>query len=111
MVEQSVPSLEVGRYEDFLCTDLPLKMEQSSEMLAFKIQMLGNHLEESIRHSEHRESVKSLQMPVTCVTPCFVRFLGRKDPRHAFLRTGIKADLRHVKEPCDLRASQNRRPN
>jgi hypothetical protein len=34
--------------------------------------------------------------------------------RHAFLRRGSKArvaDLRHVKEPCDLRGSRNRRPN
>jgi hypothetical protein len=36
-------------------------MEQTvcSEMLAFKLQMLVNHPEESIRHSEHGESLKS----------------------------------------------------
>jgi hypothetical protein len=32
--------------------------------------------------------------------------------REQFLRRGSKpVDLRHVKEPCDLRGSRNRRPN
>jgi hypothetical protein len=39
----------------------PIKMEQieCSETSAHKIQMLGNYPEESIQHSEHRESLKS----------------------------------------------------
>jgi hypothetical protein len=39
----------------------PMKMEQTqcSEMLAFKLQTPVNHPEESIRHSEHGESLKS----------------------------------------------------
>jgi hypothetical protein len=42
-----------------------MKMEQTecSEMLAFKLQMLGNHPEESIRHNK-----SSLQEPAT--GPC-----------------------------------------
>jgi len=37
----------------------PMKMEQCSEMSAYKIQMPGNYPEESIQHSEHGESLKS----------------------------------------------------
>jgi hypothetical protein len=46
-----------------------------------------------------------------------VGFLGRKTPQRAFLRRGSKAicpmspDLQHVKDPCDLRGSRNRKPN
>jgi len=38
-----------------------MKMEQTeySEMLAYKIQTPGNYPEESIKHSEHGESLKS----------------------------------------------------
>jgi hypothetical protein len=38
-----------------------MKMEQAeySEMSAYKIQMPGNYPEESIKHSEHSESLKS----------------------------------------------------
>jgi hypothetical protein len=38
-----------------------MKMEQTecSETLAYKIQMPGNHPEESIEHSEHGRSLKS----------------------------------------------------
>jgi hypothetical protein len=35
---------------------------QCSEMLAFKLQMLVNHPEESIQHSEHGESLKSRRL-------------------------------------------------
>jgi hypothetical protein len=44
-----------------LRTYLPVKMEQTecSEMSAYKIQMPGNYPEESIKHSEHSESLKS----------------------------------------------------
>ena len=38
---------------------LPTKMEECSETLAFKLQMPGNYSEESIQHTEHRESLKS----------------------------------------------------
>jgi len=40
---------------------LPMKMEETkcSEMSAYKIQTLGNYLEENIQHSEHGESLKS----------------------------------------------------
>jgi hypothetical protein len=39
----------------------PMKKEQTqcAEMLAFKLQTPGNHPEESIRHSEQREVLKS----------------------------------------------------
>jgi hypothetical protein len=43
-------------------------------------------------------------------------FGGEKNPQRTFLRRGSKAvwsnlaDLRHVKEPCDLGGSRNRRP-
>jgi hypothetical protein len=36
-----------------------MKMEQCSETLEYKIEMPGNHPEESIQHSEHGESFKS----------------------------------------------------
>jgi hypothetical protein len=38
-----------------------MMMEQTecSEMLAYKIQMLGNYPEEGIQHSEHGKSLKS----------------------------------------------------
>jgi hypothetical protein len=38
-----------------------MKMEQveCSETLAFKLQMLDNHPEESMQHLEHSESLKS----------------------------------------------------
>jgi hypothetical protein len=38
-----------------------MKMEQTecSETLAYKIQIPGNYTEESIKHSEHDESLKS----------------------------------------------------
>jgi hypothetical protein len=45
-----------------------------------------------------------------------VGYFGRKSPQHAFLRRESKsrlshvANLRHVKDPCDLRGSRNRRP-
>jgi hypothetical protein len=44
-----------------LYTYSPMKMEQAecSETLAFKLQALVNHPEESIQHSEHGESLKS----------------------------------------------------
>ena len=38
---------------------VPMKMEQYSEMLAYKIQTPGNCPEENIQHSEHSESLKS----------------------------------------------------
>jgi len=40
---------------------MPMKMEQTacSETSAYKIQTPGNYPEESIRHSEHGESLKS----------------------------------------------------
>ena len=40
---------------------LPMKMEQTecSETSAYKIQTLGNHPKERIKHSEHGESLKS----------------------------------------------------
>ena len=43
-----------------LHTYLPMKMEEteSSETLAYKIQMPGNYPEVSIQHSEHGESLK-----------------------------------------------------
>jgi hypothetical protein len=42
--------------------DWPVKMEQTkcSEVLVFKLQTPVNHPEESIRHSEHGESLKSV---------------------------------------------------
>jgi hypothetical protein len=51
----------VGRYEEFLRTYLPIKMEEArfSETLAYKIQMPGNYPEGSIQHSEQGESLKS----------------------------------------------------
>jgi len=44
-----------------LHTYLPMKMEQTecSKMSAYKIQMTGNYPEESIKHSEHGESLES----------------------------------------------------
>jgi len=41
-----------------------MKMEQTecSETLAYKIQMLGNYPEESLRHSEHGRSLKSRRL-------------------------------------------------
>jgi len=44
-----------------LRTYLPMKMERTecSETSAYKIQTPGNYPEESIRHSEHGESLKS----------------------------------------------------
>jgi hypothetical protein len=38
-----------------------MKTEQTecSEMSAYKIQMLGNYLEENVQHTEHGESLKS----------------------------------------------------
>jgi hypothetical protein len=55
----SVVSLEAGRYD--IHTYLPIKMEWTdcSETLAYKIQMPGNYPEESIKYSEHGESLKS----------------------------------------------------
>jgi hypothetical protein len=52
---------ETWGLEITLHTYSPVKMEhtQCSEMLAFKLQTLGNHSKESIRHSEHCESLKS----------------------------------------------------
>jgi hypothetical protein len=46
-----------------------MKMEQTecSETLAFKLQTPGNHPEESIRHSEHGESLKSRMFLLTYV--------------------------------------------
>jgi hypothetical protein len=41
-------------------------------------------------------------------------FSMRINPQHAFLRRGSKGDvavLQHVKEPCDIHGSRNRRPN
>jgi len=44
-----------------LHTYLPMKVEQTecSEMLAYKIQTLGNYPEESIQNSQHGGSLKS----------------------------------------------------
>jgi hypothetical protein len=49
----------------------PMKMERTecSEMLAYKIQTLGNYQEESIQHSEHGESLKS------SISLCTLHFL------------------------------------
>ena len=57
----SVPSSKAGRYEEFLHTYPPMKMEQTecSEMSAYKIQTPGNYPEESIQHSEQGKSLKS----------------------------------------------------
>ena len=46
----------------FLHTYPPMKMEQTecSETSAYKIQTPGNYPEESIQHSEHGESLKSI---------------------------------------------------
>jgi hypothetical protein len=57
----SVPSSQMGRYEEFLLTYLPTKMEwtQCSKMLVYKLQMPANHPEESIQDSEHNKSLKS----------------------------------------------------
>jgi len=38
-----------------------MKMEQCSETSAYKIQTPGNYPEESIKHSEHGESLKSIK--------------------------------------------------
>jgi hypothetical protein len=45
-----------------------MKMEQRqcSEMLAYKIQMLGNHPKERIKRSEHGESLKS-RLNLDCI--------------------------------------------
>jgi hypothetical protein len=42
-----------------------MKMEQTeySETLAYKIRTPVNHPEESIQHSEHGESLKSIKIP------------------------------------------------
>ena len=49
---------------DILHTYPPKKMEETecSETLAYKIQMPGNYPEESIQHSEHSESLKSIMI-------------------------------------------------
>ena len=49
----SVPSSKAGRYEVYLHTYLPMKMEQTdcSKMSAYKIQMLRNYPEESIQQA------------------------------------------------------------
>jgi hypothetical protein len=53
-----------------------MKMEQTacSETLAFKIQAPENRSEESIRHSEHGESLKSRKILITFTLfiPCTV---------------------------------------
>jgi hypothetical protein len=43
-----------------------MKMEQTqcSETLAFKLQTPGNHPEESVKYSEHGESLKSRKIQV-----------------------------------------------
>jgi hypothetical protein len=47
-----------------LHTSSPMKMEltECSETLAYELQTPGNHPEESIRHSEHGESLKSRKL-------------------------------------------------
>ena len=47
---------------------LPMKMEQTecSETSVHKIQTPGNNPEESIQHSEHRESLKSRTLLICC---------------------------------------------
>jgi hypothetical protein len=57
----SVPSSWMDRYRNFY-TYLPIKMEQTvcSGSSAYKIHTLGNYPEESIQHSEHSESLKSV---------------------------------------------------
>jgi len=48
-----------------------MKMEQTecSEMLAYKIKMLGNRPKERIQHSEHGESLKSRMCSMSFVVP------------------------------------------
>jgi hypothetical protein len=50
----------------------PMKMEQTQcyETLAFKLQMLGNRPEESIRYSEHGKGLKSRTFYVLCTMHC-----------------------------------------
>jgi len=47
--------------EHYVCSILPLKMEQTecSETSAYKFHTPGNHPKESIQHSVHGESLKS----------------------------------------------------
>jgi hypothetical protein len=53
-----------------LHTSVPMKIEQieCSETLAFKLQMLVNHSEESIQHSERGESLKSRNVRYVLLT-------------------------------------------
>ena len=61
-------------------TYLPTKMERTecSEMLAYKIQTLGNFPEESIQHSEHGKSLKSWRQE-TCLLAYSYSILNKKN--------------------------------
>jgi hypothetical protein len=53
-----------------------MKMEQCSEMSAYKIQTPRNYPEEKVKHSEHGESLKSrMLIPVfRCTRKNFAQF-------------------------------------
>jgi len=62
VLEHSVCSIFIGG------VGLPMKMGETecSETLAYKIQTSANYPEESIQHSEHSESLKSIIITLIC---------------------------------------------
>jgi len=65
----------------FECTYLPMKMEQTecSEMSACKTQTPGNYPEESIKHLQHSESLKSRIYNELYVEELMVCFKGHSE--------------------------------
>jgi hypothetical protein len=63
---------EVHRYEEIFHIYLPIKMEQTqcSETLAYKLQTPVNQPEESMQHSEHGESLKSIVTDLSAFCMC-----------------------------------------
>jgi len=66
-------SVYIGGVSRNLLTS-PMKMEQCSNMSAYKIQIPGNHPKERIQHSEQGESLKSRMTVLFDYHPCFHLF-------------------------------------
>jgi len=78
LADSSASELYVPAFQK-LCSVFtwPMKMEQCSDISAYKIQMLGNHSREIILHSQQGESLKSkfCYIPTVQTTrcPCYLK--------------------------------------